>query len=68
MENIKREQTLPNFPNPNAFAQLSKPNYSGISNLSRKFLEYICLNNSQRHFLAKQRNKIGDFKFGLNKW
>ena len=41
MENIKRKQTLPKLPNPNAFAQLSKPNYSGIPNLSRKFQEYI---------------------------
>ena len=63
---FKREQTLSQFPNPNAFAQLSKPNYSWISNLSRKFQEYIFINICQRQFLAKQRNKIGDFQFGSN--
>ena len=62
MENIKREPTPSQIPNPNAFAQLSKPNYYGISNLSRKFQEYISLNNCQSQILAKQRNKNENFK------
>ena len=67
MENIKRKQTLPTLPNPNAVAQLSKPNYSGISKLSRKFQEYICLNPCQRQLLVRQSNKCLELKIGLNK-
>ena len=54
MENITRKQPLPKIPTQMQLLKLAKQNILDLTYLSRKFQEYICLNNCQVKFLLSE--------------
>ena len=64
MENIKRKQTLPKIPKPNAIAQIGKTKdpWASIFVQDVPRMHFIIIWQSQ--IIAKQLNKL-DFNFGV---